>query len=83
MPAVTGLSKIQQLGPMLLRANKHANGGIAGGEQGNGTRPRYIFNALAGQRPRALFRRVVIRAARGQVETEVPLSVPRWPRAVR
>ena len=30
-----------------------------------------------------LFRPVVIRAARGQVETEVPLSVPRWPRAVR
>jgi hypothetical protein len=46
MPAVTGLSKIQQVGPMLLRSNKHANGGIAGGEQGNGTRPRYIFNAL-------------------------------------
>jgi hypothetical protein len=30
-----------------------------------------------------LFRPVLIRAARGQVETEVPLSVPRWPRAVR
>jgi hypothetical protein len=29
------------------------------------------------------FRPVVIRAAHGQVETEVPLSVPRWPRAVR
>jgi hypothetical protein len=28
------------------------------------------------------FRPVVIRA-HGQVETEVPLSVPRWPRAVR
>jgi hypothetical protein len=30
-----------------------------------------------------LFRPGVIRAARGQVETEVPLSGPRWPRAVR
>ena len=29
------------------------------------------------------FRPVVIRATHGQVETEVPLSVPRWPRAVQ
>jgi len=32
---------------------------------------------------RRIFRPVVIRAAHGQLETEEPLSVPRWPRGVR
>jgi hypothetical protein len=65
MPAVTGLSKIQQVGPMPLRANKHANGGIAGGEQGNRMRPAIFSTHYQVKDLERLFRPVVIRAAHG------------------